>query len=281
MRVKTKFSERRACALMDLPRTVLRYVPCVEPRNDQLRTRIQELATERRRFGYRRIHALLRREGIRVNVKRVHRLYCEDGLQVRRRRKRRGVAVERRPLLVPEAPSQIWSIDFVMDALEHGRRLKCLTIVDDFTKEAIDIVVDYGISGQYVARVLDRAGQFRELPRVIRTDQGPEFTGKALDQWAYQRGIALRLIQAGKPIQNAYVGSFNGRFRDECLNEHWFRSLPEARLEVRVPCAGEAKNRRSLCVASGSGVVRVIVENDGETDSDPRFTRVHSGNPVT
>jgi len=186
---------------MGLSRTVLHYAPCAWTRNDQLRERIQQLAAERRRFGYRRIHALLRREGVRVNVKRVHRLYREDGLQVRRRRKRRGVAVERRPLLVPHRPSEIWSIDFVMDALDRGRRLKCLTIVDDFTKEAIDIVVDYGISGHYVTRVLDRAGHFRALPRVIRTDQGPEFTGKALDQWAYERGIALRLIQAGKPME--------------------------------------------------------------------------------
>lgn len=232
MRANTQISERRACVLMGLSRTVLHYALCTQPRNDQLRARIQQLAAERRRFGYRRIHALLRREGLKVNVKRVHRLYCEDSLQVRRRRKRRGVAIERRPLLMPHAPSEVWSIDFVMDALEHGRRLKCLTIVDDFTKEAIDIVVDHGISGQHVTRILDQAGQFRQLPRVIRTDQGPEFTGKALDQWAYEHGIALRLIQAGKPMQNAYVESFNGKFRDECLNEHWFRSLNEARAIV-------------------------------------------------
>jgi putative transposase len=232
MRAKTGISERRACGLMGLSRTVLHYARCIDAVNEQLRLRIQQLAAERRRFGYRRIQVLLRREGQCVNVKRVHRLYSLDGLQVRRRRKRRGVAIERRPLLVPDGPSRVWSIDFVMDSLEHGRRIKCLTIVDDFTKEAIDIVVDHGISGQYVARVLDRAGQFRALPRVIRTDQGPEFTGKALDQWAYERGVALRLIQAGKPTQNAYVESFNGKFRDECLNEHWFRSLAEARAAI-------------------------------------------------
>ena len=148
---------------------------------------------------------------------------------MQRRRRRHGVAVERRPLLVPTAPNQVWSMDFVSDALEHGARLKCLTIVDDFSNESIDIVLDHGISGLYVTRVLDQAARFRELPHTIRTDQGPEFTGKALDQWAYQRGVELRLIQAGKPTQNAYVESFNGKFRDECLNEHWFRSLPEAR----------------------------------------------------
>jgi putative transposase len=118
---------------------------------------------------------MLRREGQCVNVKRVYRLYCQERLQVQRRRKRRGVAVERRPLTVPERPNQVWSIDFVSDSLETGRRIKCLTIVDDFTKEAIDIVVDHGISGQYVTRVLDAAARFRELPKTIRTDQGPEF----------------------------------------------------------------------------------------------------------
>ena len=133
---------------------------------------------------------------------------------------------------IPERPNQVWSIDFVSDSLETGRRVKCLTIVDDFTKEAVDIVVDHGISGQYVTRVLDAAARFRELPRTIRTDQGPEFTGKAMDAWAYQRGIELRLIEAGKPTQNAYVESFNGKFRDECLNEHWFRTLAEARAAV-------------------------------------------------
>jgi putative transposase len=137
MRAKTVISERTACVLMGLSRTVLHYGPQTRSRNEQLRGRITQLAAERRRFGYRRIHALLRREGERVNVKRVHRLYCEAGLQVRRRRRRKGVAVERHPLLVPQAPNQVWSIDFVSDALEYGRRLKCLTIVDDFTKQAV------------------------------------------------------------------------------------------------------------------------------------------------
>jgi len=167
-----------------------------------------------------------------VNVKREHRLYREERLQVHRRRRRRGVAVERRPLTVPHRPNQVWSLDFVSDSLERGRRLKCLTIVDDFTKEAVDIVVDHGISGHYVTRALDAAVRFRSLPETIRTDQVPEFTGKALDQWAYERKVELRLIEAGKPTQNAYIESFNGKFRDECLNEHWFRSLAEARLIV-------------------------------------------------
>jgi putative transposase len=197
-----------------------------------LRCRIVELAGQRRRFGYRRIHALLRREGGMANVKRVHRLYQLEKLQVRRRKRRHGVAVERRPLQIPTGPNQVWSMDFVSDSLEYGRRLKCLTIVDDFTKESIDIVVDHGISGAYVTRVLDRVDKFRGLPKVIRTDQGPELTGKALDQWAHEHGVALRLIEAGKPTQNTYIESFNGKFRDGCLNEHWFRSLAEARTVI-------------------------------------------------
>lgn len=229
MRAQTGISERRACVLIDLSRTVLHYRAASQPLNERLSGRLKALAAERRRFGYRRLHALLGREGECVNVKRVHRLYRREGLQVRRRRRRKGVAVERRPLLIPSAPNQVWSIDFVSDALEYGRRLKCLTIVDDFTKESIDIVVDRGISGRYVTRALDQAARFRGLPLTVRTDQGPEFTGKAMDQWAYERKIELRLIEAGKPTQNAYIESFNGKFRDECLNEHWFRSLAEAR----------------------------------------------------
>jgi putative transposase len=154
------------------------------------------------------------------------------GLAVQRRRKRRRTLLERQPLLLPHAPNQVWSMDFVMDALDSGRRLKCLTLVDDFTKEAIEIVPDHSIPGMYVTRVLDRVGQLRGLPRAIRTDQGPEFTGKALDQWAYRNGVEPKLIEAGKPNQNAYVESFNGKFRDECLNEHWFVSLAHARAVI-------------------------------------------------
>ncbi len=234
MQEKTRISLRRACRLVGLSRSVLNYEPKTDAANEALAERIIELAAERRRFGYRRIHVLLRREGRQANHKRVFRLYQGAGLAVRKRKRRRGVAVERQPLVLPSAPNQVWSMDFVMDALSlsNGRRLKCLTIVDDFTKEAIDLVVDHGIPGAYVTRVLDRAAVFRGYPVAIRTDQGPEFTGKALDQWAYRNGVELKLIEAGKPMQNAYIESFNGKFRDECLNEHWFTSLAEARAIV-------------------------------------------------
>lgn len=232
MREQTAISERRACLLVGLSRTVLHYLPQVQPANAQLQDRIVELAQERRRFGYRRIHALLRREGIDANHKRVYRLYQEAGLSVRRRKRRHGVALERERLELPACPNDVWSMDFVSDALSNGRRIKALTIVDDFTKEAVDIAVDHGISGHYVTRVLDQAIRFRGVPKAIRTDQGPEFTGRALDQWAYRNGVQLKLIQPGKPTQNAYIESFNGKFRDECLNEHWFTSLAQARILI-------------------------------------------------
>jgi putative transposase len=232
MQESTKISERRACQLVGLSRTVLHYASKAQPENEQLQARLVELAGERRRFGYRRLHALVRREGVSVNHKRLYRLYSDAGLTVRRRKKRHGVAVERQALELPSGPNDVWSMDFVSDALASGRRIKVLTIVDDFSKESVDLAVDFGISGHYVTRVLDQAARFRGYPKAIRTDQGPEFTGQALDQWACQHGVQLKLIQAGKPTQNAFIESFNGRFRDECLNDHWFTSLAEARILI-------------------------------------------------
>jgi putative transposase len=233
MQSHTSVSERRACQLVGIARSTLRYEARRSQENDGLSDKIISLAQERRRFGYRRIHALLRREGIEANHKRVYRLYREAGLAVRKRKRRKGVAVPREPLVLPAQRNEVWSMDFVMDALSNGRRIKILTIVDDCTKEAIDLVPDFGISGQYVTRILDRAARFRGYPTAIRTDQGPEFTGRALDQWAYEHGVQLKLIQPGKPTQNAYIESFNGKFRDECLNEHWFRSLDHARAIIQ------------------------------------------------
>lgn len=234
MRRLTAISERRACRLVGLSRSTLRYEPQQTEENAQLSARIVTLAQERRRFGYRRIHALLRRDGVQINHKRVYRLYRDANLAVRRRKRRKGVAVPRQPLSLPMRRNEVWSMDFVMDALANGRRIKTLAIVDDCTKEVIDLVTDFGISGQYVTRILDRAARFRGYPKAIRTDQGPEFTGRALDQWAYEHGVQLKLIQPGKPTQNAYIESFNGKFRDECLNEHWFLSLAHARAVIQT-----------------------------------------------
>ena len=225
----TGLSQRRACRLTGLSLSTCRYEAQRLAADAHLSGRITELALERRRFGYRRIWQLLRREGLHVNHKRVYRLYHLSGLGVKRRRRRKGLATERLPLLRPAAPNLTWSMDFVMDALSTGRRIKCLTCVDDFTKECLTVTVAFGISGVQVSRILDSIALFRGYPATIRTDQGPEFTCRALDQWAFEHGVELRLIQPGKPTQNGFIESFNGRFRDECLNEHWFSDIVHAR----------------------------------------------------
>jgi len=232
MRAGMQISERRACGLIEIARSTARRALQESTPNQQLQARIIDLAQARRRFGYRRIHDLLRREGVQANHKRIYRLYSEAKLGVRRRRRRKLVAVDRQVLSAASCPNEVWSIDFVMDALANGRRIKCLTVVDDFTRECLDIAVDFGISGGYVVSVLERIGQFRGLPRAIRTDQGPEFTSRVMDRWAYAKQIDLKLITAGKQTQNAYVESFNGKFRDECLSDHYFNNLAHARVVI-------------------------------------------------
>ena len=232
MRAGIAISERRACGLVDIARSTARRAPQESSSNQHLQGRIIDLAQARRRFGYRRIHDLLRREGVQANHKRVYRLYSEAKLGVRKRRRRKLVAVDRQVLSAASHPNAVWSLDFVMDALANGRRIKCLTVVDDFTRECLDIAVDFGISGGYVVNVLERIGQFRGLPKAIRTDQGPEFTSRVMDRWAYAKQIDLKLIMAGKPTQNAYIESFNGKFRDECLNDHYFTNLTHARAVI-------------------------------------------------
>ncbi len=155
----------------------------------------------RRRFGCRRIHVLLRRNGVEVNHKMVYRLHREAKLLLKRRKRRKGVAVPREPLVLPNWLNEVWSMEFVMGALNHGRRIKVLAIVDDCTKESVDLGADFGISGHPVTRVRDQAAQFWGYPKAIRMDQGQEFSGRALDQWAYEHGVQLKLIQPGKPTQ--------------------------------------------------------------------------------
>jgi putative transposase len=225
-------SERRACGLVGISRSSARYCGQDHSEDAALRARLRELAAERRRFGYRRLHVLLLREGWNVNHKRVYRIYREEGLCVRKRSRKR-VARERCPLAQLAGPDQRWALDFVSDALASGRKLRLLTVVDAFTRESLAIEVDTSLSGARVARVLDQMIDRRgAAPEEITLDNGPELTSKALDQWAYERGVRLRFIEPGKPVQNAYIESFNGRLRDECLNEHWFQSLSHARSVV-------------------------------------------------
>jgi putative transposase len=218
----------RACGLVGISRSLFEYRSRRDPPGELLE-RIKAIATQKRRYGYRRIHVLLRREGWRVNHKRTHRLYSQAGLQVRKRRRKRIVMGERTPIERARGPNESWSMDFVADSLANGRRVRCLAVVDDFTRECVAAVVDTSISGARVARELDEVIVMRGAPASITVDNGPEFAGRVLDEWAYRRGIRLRFIRPGKPVENAYAESFNGRFRDECLNEHWFTSLNHAR----------------------------------------------------
>ena len=221
-------SERQACRLVGISTSVLRYQPC-EDSNQPLRERLKELAGQHRRHGYRMLHSRLTNEGWPINVKRTYRLYCEEGLTVRKRRRKKLPTCERQPLVRPEQPNEVWSMDFVFDELANGRKVKTLTLVDDCTKEAVQIIADTSIPALYVTRVLDHVKAERGLPKVIRTDNGPEFAGRKMLDWAAKNGVELRFIQPGKPVQNAYIESFNSRFRDECLSQHWFASLSHMR----------------------------------------------------
>jgi putative transposase len=233
MKQEYRRSERRACRLLGLSRSSCRY-QVRRPEAKALRQRLRELAAERRRFGYRRLHELLRREGWAVNGKRVYRVYRQEHLQVGKRPRKRGVSRQRLPLALPSGPNERWSMDFITDSWATGRRFRTLNVVDEYTRECLWIEVDTSLGGERVARVLEELSRQRGAPQVIVVDNGPEFTGQALDRWAYRRGVKLHFIAPGKPEQNAYVESFNGKFRDECLNEHWFTDLEEAREKIET-----------------------------------------------
>ena len=230
----TQISERRACRLVGLSRDAWRHPPQPDADTVRLGERIHAVAMERRRFGYRRVHDMLRNEFPGTNHKKVFRLYRMQGLAVRKRNKGKKYRGERTPLVAAMRVNQTWSLDFVSDSLANGRRIKCLTIADDFTHECIDIAVDLSMPGAYVTRILDQAARFRGYPEAIRTDNGPEFTCRAFMAWMQARGIQHILIQPGKPTQNAYIESFNGKFRDECLNENWFETLAQAREVIAI-----------------------------------------------
>jgi putative transposase len=226
-------SQRRACRVIGMARSTCRQ-PAPLAADDKLRERLRTLAAERPRFGYRRLQVLLGREGIAVNHKRVWRVYRDEGLAVRRKRRKR-VAQQRRVLLAPATTiNERWSMDFVGDSLADGRTFRAFTLVDDCSRESPAIVVDQSLPGERIVRELDAVVAERGAPAMIVMDNGPEFTGKALDAWAYRRGVKLHFIRPGKPVENAYIESFNGKFRDECLNEHWFDGLNHARREIEA-----------------------------------------------
>ena len=223
------YSQRRACGLVGLEPKTYRYAS-KRPGDGEIRARLRVLAGERRRFGYRRLHILLARDGVRLNHKRLFRLYCEEKLGVRKRGGRKRALGTRSPMTLPEAANQRWSLDFVSDALSNGRRFRVLAVVDDFTRECLGLVADTSLSGLRVGRELDGIVERRGCrPGMIVSDNGTELTSHAILRWREEHGVLWHYIAPGKPQQNGFVESFNGRFRDECLNEHLFSNLAAAR----------------------------------------------------
>lgn len=228
-------SVRRRCSVLCMSRSSYYYKPTRKD-DSALRLRIRDIAETRIRYGCQRIYILLRREGWYVNHKKVHRLYCEEGLNLRSKRPRRHVSAAHR-MDRPELSSidQCWSMDFVADNLFNGRRIRALTVVDNFSRECLDIHVDHAVKGQHVVSRLEWLRLFAgRKPHRIQVDNGSEFISKALDKWAYENNVTLDFSRPGKPTDNPFIESFNGSFRDECLNTHWFLSLFDARKKIET-----------------------------------------------
>jgi putative transposase len=230
---QNSYSQRRACALVGLAPKTYRY-RTRRPDDARLRRRLRELAVERRRFGYRRLLILLRRDGFMVNHKRLFRLYRDERLAVRKRGGRKRALGTRAPMTIPQGPNQRWSLDFASDVLSDGRRFRVLVVVDDFSRECLARAADSSLSGRRVTRELDRIAERRGLPLMIVSDNGTELTSHAILGWQAERGVAWHYIAPGRPMQNGLVESLIGRLRDECLNEHLFRSLPAARHTLQL-----------------------------------------------
>lgn len=222
-------SQGRACRVARIPVSTFRYQSTQEPRT-ALRLRIREIAQARIRYGYRKIRVLLKREGWNVGKKLVYRLYREEGLTLRYKpRRRRCAATNRRARCKATAPNQVWSLDFVADQLADGRRFRALTVVDVFTRESLAIEVGQSLKGEDVTQVLNRIRTQRCTPKTLFCDNGTEFTSQVMDLWVYQAGVQIDFSRPGKPTDNAYVESFNGTLRAECLDAHWFATLAEAK----------------------------------------------------
>ena len=313
LRAEHAVSERRACLVIGTDRTTIRYRP-LRGDDGEVRARLRALAAERRRFGYRRLHVLLSREGVLINHKKLRRLYSLERLQVRRRGGRKRALGTRSPMTLPQGPNQRWSLDFVSDTLTDGRRLRILAVVDDFTRECLCLVADTSLSGKRVARELDAVIARRGKPLMVVSDNGTELTSLAILTWSQERRVEWHYIAPGKPQQNAFVESFNGRLRDECLNETLFTSLAHARAELATwqrdynevrphsalggrtpasimlpPCSPAS---RPLRVASGDGLRPALTQaardardeegRDGETALDQTEKHRHDrrgGNP--
>lgn len=244
---KYDVSERRTCQVLQLHRSSARYSPT--PRDDSdIRNKLKKLAAEKPRYGCPRLLEIIRREGTIVNHKKLHRIYKEEGLQVRKKTRRKKYRGLRQPLPTSEHSNHRWSIDFVSDQLGDGRRFRVFNAVDDHTRFCIDSEPGFYMTGDKVVRILEKASIKYGYPKIIVCDNGPEFTGRAFQTWAEKHGIRIHFIEPGKPTQNAFVESFNGKFRDECLNENWFLSLDHARKAISqyVKEYNEYRPHRSL-----------------------------------
>lgn len=228
VQAELKMSQRQTCRALGVSRASMRY-QSVRPVPTELLARLKELASQRPRWGYRQLHRMLRRDGELVNHKRVYRLYRAEGLSVRTKRRKRMAAAPRLALAAPTRPNERWSMDFVSDVTESGRRFRIFTLVDDFTRRCVALVVDTSLSGARLARELSERGARVGLPTTLVCDNGPEFTSKAMDQWAFANKVKLHFIRPGKPTENAFIESFNGKLRNECLNATWFADLDDAR----------------------------------------------------
>jgi putative transposase len=227
-------SKKRSCRLALLQRATFYYRSRAKDQT-VLRMRIRELAHSRPRFGYERIHILLRREGWRVGRNRVHRLYRLEGLQVRMRvRRRKHISLHRGPVPVATARNEYWSMDFVHDQLTNGRKFRVLTVIDKWSRESVLLEVDFSLTGQSVVKAMQRLCLSRALPKAITVDHGTEFTSKSLDEWAWHHQVKLDFIRPGKPTENAFIESFNGRLRDECLNANEFASIDDAKQRIEA-----------------------------------------------
>ena len=270
LRATYEMSERRAIRVIGADRSNVRY-RSTRPDDTPLRERLKALAHERRRFGYRRLHVLLRREGHAINRKRVQRLYREERLTVRRRGGRKRALGERRPMETPLAANQRWSLDFVADQMTDGRRFRILEVYDDCTRECLALVADTSISGRRVARELDAIIRWRGRPATVVSDNGTELTSNAILQWADERKVGWHYIAPGKPQQNAFSESFNGRLRDELLNETLFHSLPDARakLEAWRRDYNEVRPHSSLGYLAPADYARALSGETGRRAANP------------
>ncbi len=225
-------SQRQACRLVRLSRKAAAYQPVARP-DHRLKERLKTLGEQYPRYGYLTLHAMLRAEGLVINRKRTYRLYTALGMQVRTRRRKKLIR-PRIPMIVPIRANERWSMDFVHDQLGDGRRIRILCIVDDYSRICVGQLVDTSISGERMTRFLDELKLDRGLPKTIVLDNGPEMTSKAMFFWCQRHGVKLHFIQPGKPTQNAFIESFNARFRDGCLNQHWFKDLHDARSIISI-----------------------------------------------